>query len=74
MSLAEQAGALLAEKRRADGETLKTVAARAKMSPPALSELESGRANPTLERLERIAEAYGFGFAFIVVERGRKAS
>lgn len=57
MTLAEEVGAAL-EAARGD-RTRRQLAADNNISNTALLNIEHGRANPTLERLERLAEAYG---------------
>lgn len=55
--LAAQVGQLLKDLR---GDTSRTAAAaRLGISRPVLIALEEGRANPTLDRLQRVAGAYG---------------
>jgi transcriptional regulator with XRE-family HTH domain len=56
--LAAQVGGVLKELR---GDTQRAAAAAALGIPrPNLIQLEEGRANPTLERLERVAAGYGY--------------
>lgn len=52
------------------GLTLKCVAGRADMSVSFLSDIEHGRSNPSLEMLERIAEALGVTLVCDLVELG----
>lgn len=57
MTLAEELGRLLTEAR---GErSRRDLAEQIGVSNTTLLSIEHGRANPTLERVERLAEAYG---------------
>lgn len=58
-SLSEQVGATLKTFREDRGVTQIAVAARLGVKPSTLADFESGRDNPTLERLESYAAAYG---------------
>jgi transcriptional regulator with XRE-family HTH domain len=56
---AERIGGRIRELRRAQGLTLVQLAAIAELSHPFLSQLERGRARPSMGSLERIARALG---------------
>jgi transcriptional regulator with XRE-family HTH domain len=56
---AERIGSRIRELRRAQGLTLVQLAAIAELSHPFLSQLERGRARPSMGSLERIARALG---------------
>jgi len=58
LPLREQAGALLAVMR--DTRTQQVAADLIGMARAPLARLEAGEANPTLDRLERIAADYGY--------------
>jgi transcriptional regulator with XRE-family HTH domain len=58
-SLAEQAGILLADFRLAAGFSRRDMARKLGVADTTLLELEAGRANPTVGRLEKVAKAYG---------------
>lgn len=57
-SLAEHVGAVLKELR--GDEQRAAAAVKLGIPRPNLIQLEEGRANPTLERLERVAAGYGY--------------
>lgn len=57
--LAEAVGRALAEHRGRSGRSLKQIGDELGVAAASLSNIERGRDNPTLGRLERIAEAYG---------------
>jgi transcriptional regulator with XRE-family HTH domain len=63
--LRSSAGELLKELRGEKSRT--TAAAELGMSRPALIALEEGQANPTLDRLERLADSYGVTFVLVAV-------
>lgn len=58
-TLAEQVGRLLASLREATGVSRRALAQELRIADTTLLEVEHGRANPTLERLERLADGYG---------------
>lgn len=64
-TLQKQAGLILARRRVELGCTLQQIADVAGMSPPSLAQLESGHKNATLERLQRVAEAYQLEFVLV---------
>ena len=55
----QELGRAVRERRRASGLTLVALAARVGLSQPFLSQVENGRARPSLMSLHRIAEALG---------------
>lgn len=57
--LAERIGQALTARRAELGLSRRALAERAGVSNVTLLNLEHGRANPTLARLERVADAYG---------------
>jgi len=57
------AGAILRDRRLAQGRTLQQVATRAGVSPQYLSEIERGRKEPSSEMLASICGALGIGLA-----------
>jgi transcriptional regulator with XRE-family HTH domain len=60
VNLAEQAGRIL---RRARGDrSLRALATEAGLAHTTLNEVEAGRNNPTLSRLERLGVTYGVRF------------
>ncbi|MZD09231.1 helix-turn-helix domain-containing protein [Streptomyces sp. SID5785] len=59
MGLNDEVGRRLRELRRADGLSLSELARRSGVGKGTLSELESGRRNPTLETLYALATALG---------------
>jgi DNA-binding XRE family transcriptional regulator len=59
----ELAGAVLRDRRLAQGRTLQQVATRAGVSPQYLSEIERGRKEPSSEMLASICGALGIGLA-----------
>lgn len=66
MSLARQAGGLLADLR---GALTRSAAARALgVSRNTLIRLESGADNPTLARLDRLGAAYGVTFELVATD------
>lgn len=66
--LARAVGRALAEHRSRSGRTLKQIGDELGVAPASLSNVETGRANPTLARLARIAEAYGATLVIEVIE------
>lgn len=71
-NLRVQVGATLRAARENAGASLKDVATRAGIQPPTLHDIETGRSNMTLERLERIADAYGFAVGFVVAPKPKE--
>lgn len=68
-TLAEQVGRLLAAMREASGISRRGLAQELGISDTSLLEIEHGRANPTLDRLERLAEGYGVTLAITATPR-----
>lgn len=58
LSLAEAVGSVLRSYRETRGLSQVDAAKILGISAPGLHAIEAGKANPTLDRLERIAEAY----------------
>lgn len=56
-TLSEQAGALIREARKSKGLTQKELAALLGIDETRVSKYESGKQNPTIETLEKIANA-----------------
>lgn len=63
--LRSSAGELLKELRGEESRT--AAAAKLGMSRPALIALEEGQANPTLDRLDRLADAYGVDLVLVAI-------
>jgi len=63
---AERIGARIRHERDARGWSLGELARRAGMQPPNLSRLETGKHMPSLDTLERVAEALGVRVADLV--------
>lgn len=72
-NLQVKVGEVLRSYRLEKGDSLKDVATRAGISAPSLADIEGGRANMTLERLERIAAAYGLDAVPAFTERKEAA-
>ncbi len=58
-TLAEQFGALLGAERERQGKTLRQLADELGVANPTLHIYEHGQANPTLAKVEELAEQYG---------------
>lgn len=67
MSARDGFGKLLRELR--GDESVTAAAARLGVARQTLLDLESGRSNPTLNRIDRIASAYEVRFAVVVAEQ-----
>lgn len=64
--LAAQLGAILTRARGT--ESRRALAGRLKVSDPALTAVEQGRNNPTLARIESLADGYGARVALVDVD------
>lgn len=72
--LATQVGRLLASMREATGVSRRALAQELGLADTTLLEVEHGRANPTLARLETLAEGYGIELTISARPKRRKAS
>jgi len=61
-------GPRLRASRRAQGHTLKTLAHKTGFTEAYLSQVETGRASPTLASLKRIASAYGLSMVELLID------
>ena len=61
-------GRQLTARRKAKGWTLKDVAVRTGRQPSRISEMETGRANSTIDALEQVAEVAGLRLMLVPVE------
>jgi transcriptional regulator with XRE-family HTH domain len=71
--LREALGRRLRARRSVQGRTLASVAMQAGLSVPYVANLESGRGNPTLGSLHRLANALGVALSELVQEGARPA-
>jgi transcriptional regulator with XRE-family HTH domain len=65
---ADHLGARLRTSRRMQGHTLKTLAQKTGFTEAYLSQVETGRASPTLASLKRIASAYGLSMVELLTD------
>ena len=65
MNLAAELGRLLTAERESRGLSRRAVAEAGGVAPNTLREVELGEANPTLARIEELAEVYGVELAII---------
>jgi transcriptional regulator with XRE-family HTH domain len=72
-ALREELGRRLRARRAAQGRTLASVAMQAGLSVPYVANLESGRGNPTLSSLHRLAGALGFALSELLADTDRAA-
>ncbi|MBO0952838.1 helix-turn-helix domain-containing protein [Fibrella forsythiae] len=59
-TIKQQVGGLIREARKAKGLTLKELGDKVGLLEPTLSKYETGKINPSLDMLERIAQELGF--------------
>jgi len=71
--LRDALGRRLRARRSSQGRTLASVAMQAGLSVPYVANLESGRGNPTLGSLHRLANALGVALSELVQEGARLA-